>query len=1448
MRAELSHSQLPLWIGQRLSPESPLYNMAFVFQVEGDVDPKLFAAAWQEVVDSHAILRTSFETEDTGAGAGRPLRRVRPLGCCRAEILDWRERESISEEALLDWARGECARPFAMGDELTRCILVRLSAGRTAWLINQHHLVTDATSSTNLFRAVSEAYRQLGDQQPGAAANIPLESPVDYVEAIASTLEAAETDSAETAREHWRERAQPRRVGALYGHSSFLGAERTTTASRRLSLTLDHEQTRRVAELANLPGLRSFSPEMSRFAVYAALLGAWLGRLSGARALGFDTPVAGRPTPLSRSALGPFIELFPFQLEIEPRDSFRSLGERALAETQRLLRHALPGLALQGLGGAGGESTSNVVLNFVPASFEDFAGMPTQVTWVHPGHGDATHSLRLQVHDFGATGSTTLHFDINVEALPESDHERAIEHFRRLLDACLENPDRELAALDILTARDRERLVTLDGDVAAPRAAETVIDAFLRQARDTPDAVALRAGEQEFSFRELERQTASLAAAIAPSLKQAQPKIAVLARRTPNVIVALIAALRAGAAYVPIDPSSPPARVRQLTEDSGAALLLADGDTNSGSLDQAGLSADRIRFIDELLNEESAADGGPAAETPAPDDLAYVIYTSGSTGKPKGVLVDHAGLADYVFWAADLYTQGETLRYALCTSLAVDLTVTTLYLPLVTGGTLEIFPETSAGSAETSDTPDSGFIEALVSSSCDVIKLTPAHLRVARRLDLDSSRLNRLIVGGEDLTTHLAGAIRGKLPDVAIYNEYGPTEAVVGCSVHRYDPARDHGTSVPIGRPATGVALRVLDDSGTPVVPGVPGELWISSPRLARGYHDRPELTAEAFRALPRFESHAFAANTPSTIAYRTGDLVRLGEDDQLEYLGRTDRQLKVSGMRAEPGEIEAALLEHPAITDCVVGMRTSEPAAERPAEARFCQRCGLSSSYPRASFDADGVCSICRSYDEIKEIAHSYFGSMDDLQAIFDRSRKHNSGAEHETYDCMMLLSGGKDSTYALCQLVEMGLSVLAFSLDNGFISEGAKDNMRRVTDRLGVPLELATTPAMNTVLRDSLERYSNVCHGCFKVIYTLSTTRAHELGIPIIVTGLSRGQMFETRLTEELFRGGRFDSDEVDRAVLAARKVYHRVDDAVSQSLDVSVFQDDSVFDEILYVDFYRYCDAGLSEVLGYLEAKMPWVRPEDTGRSTNCLINDIGIWVHKRERGFHNYALPYSWDVRMGHKTRSQALDELDDRIDTNHVHRTLQVIDYEPKSSRRESNDVQQLTAFYVTAGTNDDIADIPAAELRDLAARTLPAQLVPSRFVRLEELPLLPSGKLDESALPWDGGSSADGDTDQHVEPSGPVESFLAEVWEHELGLQGTRQVGGSSDFFALGGTSLGAMEVMVRLCQEFDIDLPLESPFKHRTLRELARVAEDKILADVASLSDDEQQQLLDGN
>jgi amino acid adenylation domain-containing protein len=773
-----------------------------------------------------------------------------------------------------------------------------------------------------------------------------------------------------------------------------------------------------------------------------------------------------------------------------------------------------------------------------------------------------------------------------------------------------------------------------------------------------------------------------------------------------------------------------------------------------------------------------------------PDALAYLLYTSGSTGRPKGVMVTRRSLANYIHWARQQYCDGEALCFPLFTSTGFDLTVTSIFTPLVCGGSVVVYASAADGDA---------FIlrRVIEDDRVDVVKLTPSHLALIRDQSLDRSRIRTLILGGEDLSTDLAAATVDSFGgNVTLYNEYGPTEATVACAIHRFDRAQDRGASVPIGRPADNARVYILDSRLRLVPRGVVGEIAISGTGVARGYLGLDDRTRESFVPDPFH---------PGETMYLTGDRGRCNRAGQLEFLGRADSQVKWRGARIELGEVEAVLAAFPAIRHVAARLVTARPSHE---SMRRCIRCGLENAHPEARIDSEGVCAICHRFEAQREHVAGYFGSMDDLQRILGEARERADGR----HDCVVLTSGGKDSTYALCKVVGLGARPLVFHLDNGYISEKALDNVRRVVDELGLELVVGRTPEMNRIFTDSLRRYSNVCNGCFKTIYTLSMKLARERGIDTIVTGLSRGQIFETRLAD-LYRRGIFDPEIIDRTVLEARKAYHRMDDEVARSLDIEIFADDSVFHEIRFVDFYRYCDATLDEVLGYIGKHTPWIRPSDTGRSTNCRLNEVGIFVHKKERGFHNYALPYSWDVRLGHKERDAATAELDDRIDVRAVREHLDALDYRETSAFGPAD--SRLVAYYVSD------RELSTSELRRFAAEKLTPEAVPALFVRLDALPLTANGKVDRAALPLLEGRRPILER-AFVEPRSEAERVLAEAWCETLDLD---RAGVDDNYFELGGDSIQCIQI-VSIARRRGWVVTPQLLFDHPTLAELARHAE----------------------
>ena len=1326
----LSAAQKQIWAGQQIYPQVPLYNMALSFRIRGPLNAHRFANAFQQLVEETDVLRTVIVLRD-----GEPRQLVLPEAPETLSYMDFSQAETPSV-AVAEWMEADCVKEFVLSRCAWRSALLRLGADDWVWYFNQHHTQGDILSFQNLYRRLSQIYDQPESGAPKGC----------YGEYLAHERSLSGMD--DPAARGWFSERDNNIAPLLYGRD----VKTNTTKACRVTIELSEDQSRHIRQLATDPEFRALTPQMSHYSIFGTLLCAFLWRISGDDTITLGTPVHNRPGQSFRSAAGMFTAVLPMQIRVEPDDDFRTLFTKFRSEATGLLRHAGYGCS-----NLSHQRSFNTVYNFITASFGAFAGMPCQVKWLHAGHCDPHHHLRFQVEDFGENGQFTLHFDLNAAQFTDVGRADVVSHFNALLTAVLADLGKPVGSAPMIP--DKELAVQtrfLTGQISSP-ATDTLISQIEHQCEVAPDAVALRCGRDICTYARMERRATDLARVLAGMQIGPGSNVALLMPRGMSVVIAMLATMKTGAAFVPLDPDAPLDRLAFQLGDMEAAVVLVTEALSHRVPD--GFASATIGDLGTADAELARTEITSAANMLDP---AYVLYTSGSTGTPKGVVVSNGSAAHYIAWAASAYVGRDRLAFPLFTPLTFDLTITSLFLPLTTGGEIVIYPQ-SDGKLDTS------LLAVMRDDAVDIIKLTPSHLRIIEMRDFRSSRIRQMIVGGEDFPTDLARTIHeasdGK---ILLHNEYGPTEATVGCIHHTFDAECDSGISVPIGKPITNMFAKVLNPWGQPPPIGVPGELWLGGDGLAQGYLKRPEMTEERF-----CKPHGCDERM-----YRTGDLVRLDEKGTLHYLGRIDQQLKINGVRIEPGEVETAITAHPAITACVA---IAEKAVMVTANAdEFCPRCGLSSSYPDAEFDSDGLCSICKSFEAYRDKTQTYFDDFEQMLGIMSARR-----SDAAPYDCIALLSGGKDSTYMLARLVDLELRVLAFTLDNGFISNEAKANIARVIQALGVDHVYGSTAAMNEIFVDSLRRNSNVCHGCFKTIYTLSMQMARDRGIPYIVTGLSRGQFFETRLTPELFEGDGVGCAEIDAIVLQARKAYHRVDDSVSRHLDVGLFQTDEVFEQVEFIDFYRYCDVSMQELYAYLDERLPWVRPSDTGRSTNCLINDVGIYVHKQERGYHNYALPYSWDVRLGHKERDAAREELDDDIDEKHVANVLERIGY---SLRPEAAGQHSLTAYYTADSA------VSEAELRAIASKTLPHMMLPAHYERLEEFPLSPNGKIDRKALAALRHRETKVEVD-YIAPGNDTERDLAEIWQKVLKIP---RIGVRENFYDLGGDSIAAIQIVAR--------------------------------------------------
>jgi amino acid adenylation domain-containing protein len=493
--------------------------------------------------------------------------------------------------------------------------------------------------------------------------------------------------------------------------------------------------------------------------------------------------------------------------------------------------------------------------------------------------------------------------------------ERFLGHWATGLSAALTDLDRPLWALDWLTEPERHQLRhEWQAGAAGANPAECLHRLVAAQAAATPENVAVIAGGRRLTYRELESCANRLARRLISLGVQPETRVGVLLPRSGELVVALLAALKAGAAYVPLDPALPGERLRFLLADSRASLLL----TEPALLDRAGLGRSEGPPALGVDLELAGDDPGDPAVAVSPDGIAYVIYTSGSTGRPKGVMIPHRGLVSYLRWCAGAYEVVAGAGTPVHTSIGFDLTVTSLWSSLIAGRYVWMLP---------GDSP----AEALVAARAEgfrlsLAKLTPAHLELLRDTlsDLSLAGGARVwVLGGEALHAEQVAPWRERAAGSRWINEYGPTETVVGCCVHEVGPEDPGEGLLPIGRPITGAILRLLAPDLAPVPVGEVGELYVGGTGMARGYWDQPALTAE------RFVPDAWG-ESPGVRLYRTGDLAVQRPDGVLVYLGRQDGQVKIRGHRIEVGEIESALRRHAAVHTAVVVVREDVPGQKK--------------------------------------------------------------------------------------------------------------------------------------------------------------------------------------------------------------------------------------------------------------------------------------------------------------------------------------------------------------------------------------------------------------------------------------------------------------------------------------------------------------------------------------
>jgi amino acid adenylation domain-containing protein len=1001
---------------------------------------------------------------------------------------------------------------------------------------------------------------------------------------------------------------------------------------------------------------------------------------------------------------------------------------------------------------------------------------------------------------------------------PDLYHTKTIEqmshHFLNLLTHALDNLDTKLSDMEVMTESEKERIRVSFNDTAFGKPVEKQVHQMIQeQCQKFPAFIAAqemkRTGEKErqITYEDLQRKGNTLAHHLELKGVSTGAVVGIFLERSLELLMGIVGILKAGACYLPISTEIPQARKAFMVQDSGAKLIIchqANPDVIGGELNQWQNSQEILQIEAGNLGQgiekgSEKIENQKRTESQDPQ-LCYVLYTSGTTGTPKAVMVEHRGLANYITWASRTYVQGQKLDFPLYTSISFDLTVTSIFTPLVTGNKVIIYH---------GDEGEFLLARVLADNLVGVIKLTPSHLKLIKEMDLnnrETSRLRSLIVGGEKLGIQLAKEIYYKFNEtVAIYNEYGPTETVVGSMIYQYDPHKDAGETVPIGIPIDHTQIYILDQQQLPVPPGGIGEIYISGQGVARGYLKREQLTSEKFLPNP------FVKGKKQRM-YRTGDLGRMRPDGQMEYLGRKDQQVKIRGYRIETGEIENCLknfkLEESRDT---VFPKETTTSSSNTTPTCHCTQCLLPDNYEGITFDEKGVCHICSGYEEIREYGNGYFKKQKELNVQVNRMKRDHTS----DYDCLLLFSGGKDSTYVLYRLIELGLKVLTFTFDNGYISEAAFKNIQQITTSLGVENIIYTAENMDSVFVESLRANHNVCNGCWNALNTIGIKIAFEKGINTIVSGLSRGQIMDMRLNG-LFQTGIFEEQEIEEKLLLFRKSFHSKENRFYKRLNIDI--PEKALEQVTFIDYFRYDDIPVKEIKAYLQ-EQGWVQPKDTGFcSSNCIINDVGIYMYIREHGYHFYAAPLSWDCRLGVITREIGLEEtnfkgelstIKDILDNIGYYQSVKMTDAKVVTTMDKDGNAQ-LNAFLVS----DTELLSHMKELREYLFRELPHYMMPAHFFQVSEIPLTSNGKVDHAKLLQTKEKELRFST-TFIPPGNEREKMLATLCQEVFHVQ---RVGIADNFFDLGATSFEVIQLNNRLKETLNIEIPVLVLFEYSTI------------------------------
>ena len=887
----LSFAQQRLWLIDRLAPGSPAYNVSLALRLTGRLDPAALAASLGEVVRRHEPLRTVYAEV-----AGEPVQTVLPLSGLPLPRLDLAE--AADGAALHAAIHAEVARPFDLQrGPVARFLLIRLAEAEHVLVATLHHIAADGWSMQVFVRDLTALYGALAPGRTSPPSQLPPLPPLPlrYVDWALWQRRALSGEALEEQSAFWR-----RELAGVPDLELPTDRPRPPVASHRgatRGIELPPDLAAALRRLARGEGTTFFAALLAGFA-------ALLGRLSGQEDFAVGVPSAGRGRRELEEMIGFFVSTLALRAPLAGDPGFTALLRRVGEGVrqgqanedvpfERIVEELRPE-----------RDPARTPLFQVMLSFLTTPGGPARLgdleaDLVEHDTATAKFDLTLLIHERARGVGCVAEY--RTDLFDATTAARLLEHFHALLAAAVEDPARPVSALPLLSAAAAWQLTTEWNDTAADLGPALCLHELVAaQAARTPEAPAVLAEDRELTYRELAGEAGLLAGRLHRLGVGPEATVGLFAERSPELVAGLLGILQAGGACVPLDPDYPTERLAWMVEGSGARVVVAQ-ERLAKKLPPLPEGV-RVLFLDGRDAEETGSGDIPSTAASA-DNLACVLFTSGSTGRPKGVALPHRGLVNRLLWAQGVYRLTAADAVLQKAAFGFDFALWECFAPLIAGARLVL--------ARPGGHQDAAYLARTIAGrGVTIVHFVPSMLEVFLREEgvEACASLRQVFSGGEALSPGLRDRFLERLA-VPLDNQYGPTEISIDTTRWVCAPGQDP-RRVPIGRPIANARIHLLDSGLRPVPIGVAGELCVGGPGVARGYLGLPDLTAE------RFVPDPFGAGER---IYRTGDLARHLPDGNLEFLGRADQQVKVRGVRIEPGEIEMALLRHPAVAAAAV-------------------------------------------------------------------------------------------------------------------------------------------------------------------------------------------------------------------------------------------------------------------------------------------------------------------------------------------------------------------------------------------------------------------------------------------------------------------------------------------------------------------------------------------------